>query len=109
MPMPQLKAKLSTSMSKIGIMSAATFTLEQTYARVGFLQSGSAWGKERQQSCARPASKEKKRNLFAFFEPDRASEGIFSKPFVSKRVINMCPFSTRRTRLELQIYRGGRL
>jgi hypothetical protein len=61
-------------------MSAATFTLHQIYARVAFIQTGSAWGKERQQSCARPASNEIKRNLFAFFEPDRASEGIFSKP-----------------------------
>jgi len=65
MAMPQLKAKLSTSMSKIGIMSAATFTLEQTYARVGFLQSGIAWGKERQQSCARPASKATLESRFA--------------------------------------------
>jgi len=47
MAMPQLNAKLSTSISSTGIMSAATFTLYSLYAGVAFVQTGSAWGKER--------------------------------------------------------------
>ena len=41
MAIPQLKAKPSTSKSRTGMMSVATFTLNLIYALLAFVQTGS--------------------------------------------------------------------
>jgi hypothetical protein len=77
---------------------------------VAFIQTGSAWGKERQQSCTRPASNERKRNLFAFFERDTASEAIFSKPGGLETGNQYVPVFNSTNALGIgKFYQGGRL
>jgi hypothetical protein len=54
---------------------------------VALLQTVCAWSKELQQSCARPASKERKRNFVAFLEGDRGAWAHFR---------NQCRFVANR-------------